>query len=146
MELGLGVSYRGQDLGPRLRFSSRLGLSVGPRGQVQFQGSAPGSGFDCVGGSKVMFPQSRVWGCSSCFRLGVSSRSGVSSGFKGRVSSQVRVSSRDGELSIRTLGWGLGLRVSSSHGLSTGAQVQVQGSVSGQGVGLDLKSGSGPWA
>lgn len=142
MELGLGVSYRGQDLGPRLRFSSRLGLSVGPRGQVQFQGSAPGSGFDCVGGSKVMFPQSRVQGCSSCFRLG------VSSGFKGRVSSQVRVSSRDGELSIRTLGWGLGLglRVSSSHGLSTGAQVQVQGSASGQGVGLDLKSGSGPWA
>lgn len=146
MELGLGVSYRGQDLGPRLRFSSRLGLSVGPRGQVQFQGSAPGSGSDSVGGSKVMFPRSRVRGCSSCFRLGVSSRSGVSSGFKGRVSSQVRVSSRDGELSIRTLGWGLGLglRVSSSHGLSTGAQVQVQGSVSGQGVGLDLKSGS--WA
>lgn len=85
-----------------------------------------------------------AWGWGSGFRLGVSSRSRDSSGFKGRVNSQVRVSSRDGELSIRTSGWGLGLRVSSSHGLSAGAWVQVQGSVSGPGVGLDLKSGS--WA
>lgn len=154
--LGLATGARtwvqGSDLGPG--WGSVLG-------QVQFQGSAPGSGFDCVGGSEIMFPWSRVRGCGhgvgaqvSGLGLAPGSRAGSAPGVGSSASGLWAGAWGWGSGSVPVMGSALGLRSRSraqylvqvwvwisSPGLGHGLKAKYRGQLSVQVFGLDLGSG-----